>query len=322
MIFVVLSSLVILVSCQYSVMVSEIQRFRLIIDFITPVLSRLIVPISRVAAAVVVVIFIKVGQPFAGPSIYNMDHLLLQPHPFRIQPTISRAVTPPEYNSQISEQYEFGSNNAITLSEVNDPLESINRRIFAFNEVIRKYLLDPVVTGYNSVLPEVAREAIANALDNISGPVVLANDLLQGKFKRGFVTASRLVINTTAGVGGLFDVAKNLGFEEHEEDFGQTLATWGIGDGLYLVLPLLGPSNPRDAFGQILVDPFFDPLGYYLDDQDLEEVGYGLTALKGVASYADVKDHMDGLKDTSVDFYGTIRSLHLQKRKLEILNQD
>ena len=303
-------------------MVFPVQRAWLIINLITPVLSRLIVPISRVAAAVVVVIFIKVGQPFAGPSIYNMDHLLLQPHPFRIQPTISRAVTPPEYNSQISEQYQFGSKNEITLSEVNDPLESINRRIFAFNEVIRKYLLDPVVTGYNSVLPEVAREAIANALNNISEPVVLANDLLQGKFKRGFVTASRLVINTTAGVGGLFDVAKNLGFEEHEEDFGQTLATWGIGDGLYLVLPLLGPSNPRDAFGQILVDPFFDPLGYYLDDQDLEEVGYGLTALKGVVSYADVKDHMDGLKDTSVDFYGTIRSLHLQKRRLEILNQD
>ena len=303
-------------------MVLAMQRARLIINLITPALSRLIVPISRVAAAIVVVILIDVRQPFAGPSIYNMDHLLLQPHPFRIQPTISRAVTPPENNSQISEQYEFGSKNEITLSEVNDPLESVNRRIFAFNEIVRQYLLDPVVTGYNSVLPEVAREAIANALNNISEPVVLANDLLQGKFKRGFVTASRLVINTTAGVGGLFDVAKNLGFEEHQEDFGQTLATWGIGDGLYLVLPLLGPSNPRDAFGQILVDPFFDPFGYYLDDQDLEEVGYGLTALKGVASYADVKEHMDGLKDTSVDFYGTIRSLHLQKRRLEILNQD
>ena len=298
------------------------QRARLIINLITPALSRLIVPVSRVAAAVVVVILFDVRQPFAGPSIYNMDHLLLQPYPFRIQPSINRAVTPPENRSRISKQYEFGSKNEYTLSEVNDPLESVNRRIFAFNEVVRQYLLDPVVTGYNSVLPEVAREAIANALNNIGEPVVLANDLLQGKFKRGFVTASRLVINTTAGVGGLFDVAKNLGFEEHEEDFGQTLATWGIGDGLYLVLPLLGPSNPRDAFGQILVDPFFDPLGYYLDDQDLEEVGYGLTAFKGVVSYADVKDHMDGLKDTSVDFYGTIRSLHLQKRRLEILNQD
>ena len=298
------------------------HRARLIINLITPVLSRLIVLISGVATAVVVVIFFDVRQSLAGPSIYNMDHLLLQPHPFRIQPTISRAVTSLENKSQMSEQYEYGSKNEYTLSEVNDPLESVNRRIFAFNEVIRQYLLDPVVTGYNSILPEIAREAIANALNNISEPVVLANDLLQGRFKRGLITASRLIINTTAGVGGLFDVAKNLGFEEHEEDFGQTLATWGIGDGLYLVLPLLGPSNPRDAFGQILVDPFFDPLGYYLDDHDLEEVGYGLTALKGVASYADVKDHMDGLKNTSVDFYGTIRSLHLQKRRLEILNQD
>ena len=303
-------------------MVSAMQRARLIINLITPALSRLIVPVSRVAAAVVVVILFDVRQPFAGPSIYNMDRLLLQPYPFRIQPSINRTASPPENRSRISKQYKFGSKNEYTLSEVNDPLESVNRRIFAFNEVVRQYLLDPVVTGYNLVLPEVVREAIANALNNISEPVVLANDLLQGKFKRGFVTASRLVINTTAGVGGLFDVAKNLGFEEHEEDFGQTLATWGIGDGLYLVLPLLGPSNPRDAFGQIFVDPFFDPLGYYLDDQDLEEVGYGLIALKGVVSYADVKDHMDGLKDTSVDFYGTIRSLHLQKRRLEILNQD
>ena len=303
-------------------MVFAVRRAWPIINLITPALSRLIVSVSRVAAAVVVVILFDVRQPFAGPSIYNMDHLLLQPHPFRMQPSINRAVSPPENRSRISKQYEFGSKNEYTLSEINDPLESVNRRIFAFNEVVRQHLLDPVVTGYNSVLPEVAREAIANALNNISEPVVLANDLLQGKFKRGFVTASRFVINTTAGVGGLFDVAKNLGIEEHEEDFGQTLATWGIGDGLYLVLPLLGPSNPRDAFGQILVDPFFDPLGYYLDDQDLEEVGYGLTALKGVVSYADVKDHMDGLKDTSVDFYGTIRSLHLQKRRLEILNQD
>ena len=303
-------------------MVFAMQRARLIINLITPALSRLIVPISRVAAAVVVVILFDVRQPFAGPSIYNMDHLLLQPHPFRIQPSINPTASRPENRSRISKQYEFGLKNEYTLSEVNDPLESVNRRIFAFNEVVRQYLLDPVVTGYNSILPEVVREAISNAVNNISEPVVLANDLLQGKFKRGFVTASRLVINTTAGVGGLFDVAKNLGFEEHEEDFGQTLATWGVGDGLYLVLPLLGPSNPRDAFGQILVDPFFDPLGYYLDDRDLEEVGYGLTALKGVVSYADVKDHMDGLKDTSVDFYGTIRSLHLQKRRLEILNQD
>ena len=251
-----------------------------------------------------------------------MDDLLLQPHPFRVQLPIDRTLTPPENRSKVTKQYEFGAKNEYTLSEVNDPLESVNRRIFAFNEVIRQYLLNPVVIAYNSVLPLVAREAIANALNNISEPVVLANDLLQGKFKRGFVTASRLVINTTAGVGGLFDVAEKLGFEEHEEDFGQTLATWGVGDGLYLVLPLLGPSNPRDAFGQILVDPFFDPLGYYLDDQDLDEIGYGLTALKGVVSYADVKDHMDGLKGTSLDFYGTIRSLHLQKRKLEILNQD
>ena len=125
--------------------VSPMQRARLIINLITLVLSRLIVPISRVAAAAVVIILFDVRQPVAGPSIYNMDHLLLQPHPFRMQPSINRAVTPPENRSKISKQYEFGSMNRYMLPEVNDPLESVNRRIFAFNDVVMQYLLDPVV---------------------------------------------------------------------------------------------------------------------------------------------------------------------------------
>ena len=130
-------------------MVLRIQRARLIINLMTPALSRLIAPISRVAAVVVVVVLFDVRQSFAGPSIYNMDHLLLRPHPFKMQPSINLAVSPAKNRSKISEEYEFGSKNEYTLSEVNDPLESINRRIFAFNELVREYLLDPVVTGYN-----------------------------------------------------------------------------------------------------------------------------------------------------------------------------
>ena len=114
------------------------------------------------------------------------------------------------------------------------------------------------------------RYAISNLLDNVGAPVTLANDLLQGEFDRGLTTAARIMLNTTAGVGGIIDVAQKLGFGGHEEDFGQTLAVWGVGEGPYLILPLLGPSNPRDGIGRFFADPFFDPLGYYLDAQELD----------------------------------------------------
>ena len=148
----------------------------------------------------------------------------------------------------------------------------------------------------------------------------MANDLLQGEFNRGIITAARAVINSTAGIVGFIDVAEKFGLDGHKEDFGQTLGVWGIGEGFYVILPLLGPSNPRDAFGQIFIDSFFDPLDYYLDENELNELGYGLSALGGVVTYAKVVDHLQRLQESSIDFYGTLRSLYLQRRKSEILN--
>ena len=139
--------------------------------------------------------------------------------------------------------------------DVNDPLESVNRVIFGFNEIVYEFLLTPVATTYNTVLHETVRSGVSNAIDNISSPVTLVNDILQFELDRALTTIARFVVNTIAGIGGIADVASSIGLEEHSEDFGQTLGSYGVGEGLYLVLPLLGPSNPRDAIGDLVVDP-------------------------------------------------------------------
>ena len=264
-------------------------------------------------------------MPGSGQSVYNMDRLLAQPYPFAVEE--SPSVLSPNFEAAPAENIDIrpdltgvGSESEDLSLAINDPLESVNRAMFDFNEFLRDYLLGPIAQGYNDAVPEVAREAIENFFDNLGAPVTLANDLLQGEFNRGIITATRTVINSTAGIVGFIDVAEKFGLDGHKEDFGQTMGVWGVGEGFYLILPLLGPSNPRDAFGQIFVDSFFDPLGYYLDENDLNEVGYGISTLGGVSTYAKVVDHLQRLRETSIDFYGTLRSLYLQRRKSEILN--
>jgi len=271
-----------------------------------------------------VIFLLAAKQTLAGPSLYNMDSLLAEKYP--LGTGSSAVVTTAIAEKRISFEdtssvggYEFADPNK--NSKIYDPLEPLNRVTFTFNEMVREYLFAPVVKWYNANFPDVVRDGVENFLDNISSPAVFANDILQLEFSRGFTTATRILINTTVGLGGVIDVAEQLGFSEHREDFGQTLAVWGIEDGFYLVLPLLGPSNPRDAFGEIFVDSYLDPLGYYLEKQDLNEVDYGLAGLQGVVTYAGVVDDLDRLKETSLDFYGTIRSLHQQRRRAAILNQ-
>ncbi len=286
-------------------------------------------------AAMLVGLSFPVG---AGNSIYNMNALLAEPHPFTagtLAPTPPPTAAPaPARPSSPAAQPAPDEDNETDDSElddrteefdedekVNDPLEPMNRAIFSVNTFINQYLFGPVAKGYNAVLPEFVREAVASFLFNLNEPVVLANDLLQGEIKRGFNTGTRLVINSTIGIAGLIDVAKKFGFEKHSEDFGQTLAVWGVGEGFYLVLPLLGPSSPRDAFGKHFVDSYFDPLGYYLDNTDREEWGYARSGLQGVVTYAAIVDELETLKESSIDFYGAIRSLYRQKRAAEIANQ-
>ena len=203
---------------------------------------------------------------------------------------------------------------------VNDPLESLNRGIFEFNEGLQDVLLRPIAKFYNANVNLTVRQGISNFLDNLSSPVIFANDLLQGEFERALTTFGRAFINTTIGIVGFADVASALGLERHDEDFGQTLAVYGMGEGFYLVLPIFGPSSPRDAIGKFVIDSYLDPLGLWLDNTDRQNIAYTLAGAEGLDEYADIVDELNQVKKTSVDYYAAVRSLYRQKRKTEINN--
>lgn len=204
-------------------------------------------------------------------------------------------------------------------NEANDPLEPMNRQIFSFNEGADKYVIRPLAEGYVYIVPSGGRRSVRNFLNNLRSPVVLANDILQGEMERAGTTIGRAVFNTTIGIGGLFDVATPMGMPYHDEDFGQTLAVWGVGEGPYLVLPILGPSNPRDTVG-LVADGFMDPLNWYLENIHLGYLTYVRAAIDGIDKRASVLDALDEIKRTSLDFYATIRSLYRQRRIDEINN--
>lgn len=203
----------------------------------------------------------------------------------------------------------------------NDPLEGFNRAVFAFNEGFYDVVMRPVSGAYEFI-PSNVRMMISSFLSNLSAPVVFINDVLQGEFERAMTTAGRFVVNSSFGLGGVADVASGMGLKEHDEDFGQTLAVWGVDEGFYLVLPVLGPGNPRDAIGRFLVDPWIDPVNYRLDETGNEDWIYGRVALAAVDQFNSVKDELEQVKKTSIDYYAAIRSLYRQKRKAEIANGD
>ena len=204
--------------------------------------------------------------------------------------------------------------------DVNDPLEGMNRVIFDFNEQVYSIVLRPVAKTYKEYMPETVRDGIGNALDHVSTPVTMANNLLQGDVDEALANFAKFIINTILGFGGMADVAGDMGDPVRQEDFGQTLAVWGTGEGFYLVLPLLGPSNPRDAIGKYGVDPFFDPISIYMDNIDIDEYGYATISATAVDEYAGVVDELDQIKKTSVDYYAAIRSMYRQRRAAQINN--
>ncbi len=198
-----------------------------------------------------------------------------------------------------------------------DPLEGLNRAVHEFNYVVDTVVFDPLASVYNGVLPEFARAGIHNFLQNIEAPVVFANSLLQGDPQNVFVTFWRFVFNTTLGVGGLFDVATALGVPDRsEEDFGQTLAVWGVGHGAYLVLPIIGPSSLRDLPGRI-VDVFLNPLVYNVANWPED---YALVTTDAIDTRARLDKFIDQVNGTSLDPYATFRSLYLQRRNAEVNN--
>lgn len=197
-----------------------------------------------------------------------------------------------------------------------DPFESTNRSIFAFNRQLDEWILDPLTEAYRYVVPTPARDAIARVFINLSSTKTLVNDFLQLEWRDAGVTGARLVVNTTAGLAGLFDVAEKIGLERHQSDFGQTLALAGTPSGPYLVLPVLGPATVRDGAG-VVIDGFFQPTYYILGPADLligpsELLLYGGTS--GLSTrerhYAELK----ALEESSIDFYAALRSGYYQNR--------
>ncbi len=203
--------------------------------------------------------------------------------------------------------------------EINDPLEPMNRQILKFNRGFEKVVLTPVAKTYRAVLPAPARKGVYNVLHNLRSPVIFGNDVMQGEGKRAGNTLLRFVVNSTLGIGGLFDVATRMGIESHDEDFGQTLAVHGIGEGFYLVLPIFGPSSPRDGIG-LAVDILIDPIFWILRSENLNYVNYIRTGVEGVDIYARNLDQLEELKRTSLDYYAALRSTYRQNRRSEILN--
>ncbi len=199
---------------------------------------------------------------------------------------------------------------------VNDPFESVNRKIFDFNLALDRTFLRPVARFYVENVPDAIREIVHSVLTYLRTPIILANDLLQGEIDRAGQTVARAVVNTVIGIGGTVDAASKMGIEFHDEDFGQTLAVWGFGEGPYLVLPLLGPSNPRDAIG-LGADSFADPVNFYVDDLSISLPRSGAGAIDTRARNLDT---LEDLERTSLDFYAAVRSLYRQRRNDEIKN--
>jgi phospholipid-binding lipoprotein MlaA len=203
--------------------------------------------------------------------------------------------------------------------EVNDPIESFNRGIFAFNEFFLDYILSPLTQAYQAVLPDPLEQGIGNFLHNLKSPIILLNDLLQGEWERASITSRRFFMNTTLGLGGVIDLADHAGMPRHKEDLGQTFAVWGISEGPYLVIPFLGPSNPRHLIGRLL-DGFLDPVSHVADNTGHDEFNYLRLGLTAVDEFGSVRKELKEIKKTSIDYYASIRSLYRQKRASDISN--
>jgi len=223
--------------------------------------------------------------------------------------TAGCAKRPPESDPQALSAY----------LEANDPLEPMNRAIFSFNQGFDEYILEPTARFYRQFGPPDIRKGISNFVQNWREPVTFVNDVLQGEMSRAGISLSRFLINSTFGLLGILDTATYWGIEGHNEDFGETFAVWGFGEGFYLMLPFLGPSSARDFTG-FVVDFFYDPVSLWLSHKGWTYVRYGRLALRGLIYREENLETLDDLGKSSTDFYATIRSAYRQNRNYEINN--
>ena len=195
----------------------------------------------------------------------------------------------------------------------NDPLEPTNRFLYQVNDGLDTYLFRPVAVAYRYAVPGVVRRPVHNLLQNIASPIVFANDVMQAKPRRAGDTMMRFLINSTAGAGGLFDVATDLGYPSHTSDFGVTMALWGVGEGPYLLLPVLGPSNFRDA-GGYGADTALDPFTWATFGGSTA-LYYSKSALGAIDKRERLIETIDETKKSALDPYATFRSLYNQNRR-------
>jgi phospholipid-binding lipoprotein MlaA len=189
----------------------------------------------------------------------------------------------------------------------------LNRRVQSFNDFADRWVLKPVAKGYKAITPRLVRQGIGNFFNNLGYPLVAVNGFLQGKFSQGASDTGRFIVNTTLGIGGLFDPASGAGLKAHDEDFGQTFGKWGAGPGPYLVLPFLGPSDIRDGIGAGFTFAA-QPMQFVIDD---ERTRYTLNAVNAVQTRAGL---LDAEQLISGDRYLFLRDAYLQRR--EYLIQD
>ena len=210
--------------------------------------------------------------------------------------------------------------------EVKDCFESINRGIFAFNQGLDKAVFKPLAKGYRK-LPQPVRSGTSNVISNLGNVVTIPNNILQGQIKDASMNSLRLIINSTLCIAGIFDVASYYGIEKRDkEDYGQTIGTWGVREGCYFILPVIGPTTVRDSIGS-LVNVMGGDAWYNVtvanDTQYFNEADYYLSRVtSGVDFRAKNLESFDSLEKTSIDLYASIRSLYLQDRQRKIQNID
>ncbi len=202
---------------------------------------------------------------------------------------------------------------ALAPTDERDPIESLNRAVFKFNEKADNAIFKPVAKSYRAIVPDPIDKGVSNALGNIEDIATVFNDLLQLKIGQGGRDATRVTVNSTAGLLGLMDVAGNMGLPKHREDFGQTLGYWGVGAGPYLVLPFLGPSTLRDTVG-MSVDQVFDPV-YSIDHTATRN---SLLVTEAVDRRADLLGASNILEKAALDRYSFLKESYFQRREAAI----
>jgi phospholipid-binding lipoprotein MlaA len=199
--------------------------------------------------------------------------------------------------------------------DFNDPLEDTNRKIFEFNQFVDRNAIVPAAKAYRTALPDPVRGSVRDFLNNLREPLVFVNDTLQGQFESAAKTVGRFVINSTIGIGGVVDVAGRWGIPFHEEDLGLTLGAWGIPEGPYIVVPVLGPSTPRDLGGQV-AEGFGDPWNLLVtgNPYTLYWIPFVRGGVSGIDQRSRYIETLADIERTSLDYYATIRSLYRQRR--------